>query len=94
MKTVIATIIVLAAISVASPAMAQSFDADNGTGNIAATAGWTGRSQTRTVREYPGVSAYAMSPRRKAGFAEEGRGTIDTTTGGGSPGYNEMLRNW
>jgi hypothetical protein len=93
MKTIIGTIIVLAAISVASPAMAQSFDADNGTGNIA-TAGWTGRSQARTVHEYPGIGAYAMSPRRKAGFTQEGRGTSGTATGGGSPDYNEMLRNW
>ena len=92
MKKIIGIAIVIAAM--ASPANAQSFDPDNGTGNIVAAGAPAKRFETRTVPDYRGVGAYAMSSRRKAGFVGAGWGDADPTTGGGSPGYNEMLRNW
>ena len=94
MKKIIGIAIVIATTAVASPAIAQSFDPDNGTGNIAATVASPKRFETRTIPEYLGANAYAMSARHKAGFVQNGWGDADTTTGGGSPGYNEMLRNW
>jgi hypothetical protein len=93
MKKIIGIAIVVVSTILASPAVAQSFDPDNGTGNIAAVPS-PRRFETRTVPDYRGVDAYAMSTRRRAGFIGDGWGDADTTTGGGSPGYNEMLRNW
>jgi hypothetical protein len=94
MKKIFGVAIAVAAIALATPAFAQSFDPDNGTGNILATVASPKRFETRTVPAYRGADAYAMSARRKAGFVDEGWGNADTTTGGGSPGYNEMLRSW
>ena len=93
MKKTIGIAIVIAAIALASPAIAQSFDPDVGTGNIGATES-SRRFETRTVPDYLGVEAYAMSARRKSWFSDDRREDADRTTGGGCPGYNEMLRNW
>jgi hypothetical protein len=92
MQKIIGIAIVIAATAIASPANAQSFDPENGTANIAAAYASPKRFETRTVPEYLGVDAYAMSARRKD--TRDGWGNADVTTGGGSPGYNEMLRNW
>ena len=94
MKNFIGIAIVIAAMALASPAIAQSFDPDNGSGNIVSTAASPKRLEPRTVRGHIGADAYAMSQRRKGGFAQEGWGNTNTATGGGSPGYNEMLLNW
>ena len=94
MKKFIGIAIVIAAMALASPAIAQSFDPDNGTGNIVSTIASPKRLEMRTVRGQIGADAYAMSQRRKGGFAQEGWGNTNATTGGGSPGYNEMLLNW
>lgn len=89
--------IVIVATGISFPAYAQSFDADNGTGNlisaIAAPAPVVTGSVTRS-----GTEAYAMSARRKvnaeASYNAEPAGQDNGSTGGGSAGYNEMLRNW
>jgi hypothetical protein len=94
MKKIIGIAVVIAATALASPANAQSFDPDNGTGNIVAAGATAKRFETRTIPDYLGADAYAMSARRKAGFVGAGWGDANTTTGGGSPGHNEMLRNW
>lgn len=49
---------------------------------------------TTVVAHHLGEAAYAMSARGKVDSAPEGWGYSDNTTGGGSPGYNKMLRNW
>jgi len=94
MKKIIGIAVAIAAVALATPAIAQSFDPDNGTGNIVATVASPKHFETRKVPTHQGADAYAMSAHRKGGFVQEGWGTADTTTGGGSPGYNEMLRNW
>ena len=52
---------------------------------------------TGSIARHSGTDAYAMSARRKvnaeASYAAE-PAHQDNTTGGGSAGYNEMLRNW
>jgi len=83
MKKIIGIAIVIAAM--ASPANAQSFDPDNGTGNIVAAGAPAKRFETRTVPDYRGVGAYAMSSRRKAGFVGAGWGDADTQPAAAAP---------
>jgi hypothetical protein len=92
--------IVIVATGISFPAHAQSFDADNGTGNLVAgnTAIAAPASEvTGSVTRNSGTAAYAMSARRKVS-AEAGASynaaDDQGSTGGGSAGYNEMLRNW
>ena len=92
--------ILIIATGISFPAYAQSFDADNGTGNlISANAGIAAPATdvTGSVTRKSGTEAYAMSARRKvngeASYAAE-PAHQDNGTGGGSAGYNEMLRNW
>jgi hypothetical protein len=93
--------IVIVATSIGFPACAQSFDPDNGTGNlVTANTVASAPAEATIVSRHTGEEAYAMSARRKIS-AEAGSaynadlGTSDNgTTGGGSAGYNEMLRNW
>jgi hypothetical protein len=53
---------------------------------------------TGSVTRKSGTEAYAMSARRKvngeASYAAEPVHQDSGSTGGGSAGYNEMLRNW
>ena len=91
--------ILIIATGISFPAYAQSFDADNGTGNlISANAGIAAPATevTGSVTRKSGTEAYAMSARRKvsaeASYAAESHD--NGGTGGGSAGYNEMLRNW
>jgi hypothetical protein len=84
--------IVIIATSIGAPAFAQSFDADNGTGNLV-----TGNVveaapiHARATPRDPGEKAYALSPRRTT---NSNAGQFNDTPAGGSAGYNEMLRNW
>jgi hypothetical protein len=85
--------IVLVATAIGAPAFAQSFDPENGTGNLVAgkiAAATPAPIHSRTVPRYFGEEAYAMSThtKLKPAYLE------DNTTGGGSTGYNEMLRRW
>jgi hypothetical protein len=87
--------IVIIATGISFPAYAQSFDADNGTGNLVTAIATP--EVTGSVSQKSGTEGYAMSARRKvnaeAAYAAE-PAHQDNTTGGGSAGYNEMLRNW
>ena len=78
----------LAAIAVASPVFAQSFDPDLGTGNLApfqyAT---TATPHAGTVRSR-GIDAFAMVPRAESSLDP----SDPALTGGGSLGYNRMLQ--
>ena len=93
--------ILIIAAGISFPAYAQSFDPDNGTGNLVTAIPAPAADVTGSVARYSGTQAYAMSARRKvhgeAGSAYNAEpATQDNggTGGGGSAGYNEMLRNW
>jgi hypothetical protein len=91
-------LIAVAAAGIASPALAQSFDPDVGTGNIVpfsvgpATASVTKvavhkiRHRTVAARQ-SGANAFAMVPGSAGGSAFS-----PAANGGGSVGYNENLR--
>ena len=84
--------IVIVATSIGAPAFAQSFDPDNGTGNLV-TGNFVAATSVhaRAVPRHPGERAYAQSPRRTI---NSNAGQFNDTPAGGSTGYNEMLRNW
>jgi hypothetical protein len=87
------------AVGIASPAFAQSFDPEAGTGNV------LGFNSVQTVPQAPqahratvrptrlaarrsGVNAFAMVPGAAGGTAYD-----PAATGGGSVGYNQNIRN-
>lgn len=88
--------IVLLATTIGVPAFAQSFDPENGTGNLV-----TGNTivpapapmHSRIISRHVGEDAYAMSVHRKVN-SNPVYLNGDNNTGGGSAGYNEMLRRW
>jgi hypothetical protein len=94
----LALIAAIAAAGIASPALAQSFDPEAGSGNVApfsyapnpapsdtffARQGRRGKIAARRS----GLHAFAMVPRGAA----DGNANDPALTGGGSAGYNEML---
>ena len=95
----LALIAAIAAAGIASPALAQSFDPEAGSGNVVpfGYAPSAAQNDAVTVRQpsqgkiaahLNGLHAFAMVPRGPAGS-----GTNDPSlTGGGSAGYNEMLQ--
>jgi hypothetical protein len=87
MKKFLTTLAVLTVF--ATPVFAQSFDPDNGTGNVLPF-GYTPTApqNDKTAGGQSGLHSFAMSPR--SAFNSKGA----AVTGGGSLGYNEMLRNF
>jgi hypothetical protein len=90
--------ILIIATGISFPAYAQSFDADNGTGNLISAITAPAPEVTGSATRKSSTEAYAMSARRKvngeASYAAEPVHQDNGGTGGGSAGYNEMLRNW
>jgi hypothetical protein len=92
-KSKIAVIAAVAALSCASPAFAQSFDSDFGTGNDLPSyydqngALHAGAQHNQIGMHRSGLNAFASIGR--SGFASD----EPSNTGGGSVGYNEMLQN-
>jgi hypothetical protein len=90
--------ILIIATGISFPAHAQSFDPDNGTGNLITAIAAPAPEVTGSVTRKSSTDAYAMSARRKvngeASYAAEPVHQDSGSTGGGSAGYNEMLRNW
>jgi hypothetical protein len=94
----LALIAAIAAAGIASPALAQSFDPEAGSGNVAtfsyapiptpsdALFARQGRRGKIAARRN-GLHAFAMVPRGAA----DGNANDPALTGGGSAGYNEML---
>jgi len=78
--------IVIAVTTIATPAFAQNY----GTSISGNTVSTPSRPHSRTINRPASDPIYAMSPR--ANFY--GRYPYNDNTGGGSPGYNEMLMNW
>jgi len=87
MKTLLATLAVVTLI--ASPLFAQSFDPDNGTGNVLAFSRKPApqRNGALTLRQQ-GADAFASVSRFRPSSGDP------TLTEGGSTGYNENLRNF
>jgi hypothetical protein len=85
MKKFLTTFAVLAVI--ATPAFAQSFDPDNGTGNVLMQSVPHGG---KTAFRQDALRAFAAAP--VGGLI--GNSNDPAATGGGSAGYNEMLRNY
>jgi hypothetical protein len=71
-----ATLVLVAAIGIASPALAQSYDPDMGTGNLVAI-----NNGAHIAAPQNGRNAYGMVPRDHE----------TTAPGGSSRGYEEML---
>jgi hypothetical protein len=95
----LAVIATVAAAGIASPALAQSFDPEAGSGNIVpfSYAPIAAQNDTVAVRQTShakiaarqnGLHAFAMVPRSAA----QGNANDPALTGGGSAGYNEMLQ--
>lgn len=90
MKKILTTLAVLTAI--ATPAFAQSFDPENGTGNVLPfSRGATATHSDRSAVNQSAARSFAAVP----GFGGSiGNQDAPQATGGGSTGYNEMLRNY
>ncbi len=89
MKKLLATLVTLAAIT--TPAFAQSFDPDSGTGNVLPfSAQPTAHANDKIAHRQSALQAYAAVP----GAGSTGIPNPTAAMGGGSLGYNEMLRNY
>ena len=73
--------------AISAPAFAQMYETPYG--RTVATA--PARVHARTIARHYDQQSYAMYPRRAVGIYG---GYSNYNTGGGSPGYNEMLLNW
>jgi len=96
-----ALIIAIAAAGIASPALAQSFDPEAGSGNVAgfgyaptpAQADEYAVPQTshaKTAARQNGLRAFARVP----GTSSNSGSNDPAFTGGGSAGYNQMLQQY
>jgi hypothetical protein len=96
----LAVVAAVAAAAVATPALAQSFDPDAGTGNVlsfsfapvaAPRDHLVAREggHRRMAARHSGVGAFAMVP--PVGAPAIAASTDPALTGGGSVGYNQML---
>ena len=87
MKKFLTTLAVLTAF--ATPAFAQSFDPDVGTGNVLPFVHTpTAPHDHKIAARQSGLHSFAMVPRAGAAFNSDS----PENAGGGSLGYNEMLR--
>jgi hypothetical protein len=89
MKKLIAIVAITASV-MATPAFAQSFDKDFGTGNIQSFSyGADGSEQAgKIVGRQSGLDAYAMVPGTSSAATDS---NSPAATGGGSEGYNQEL---
>jgi hypothetical protein len=89
-KWKVAAIIITTVVNMAfvSPVFAQSFDPEIGTGNVLMLNNQATVPHKQAAVRRSGIDAFAMAPRVQAGVASED----PANTGGGSIGYNEILR--
>ena len=89
-KWKVAAIIIttVAKMAFVSPAFAQSFDPEIGTGNVLMLNNQATVPRKQAAVRRSGIDAFAMTPRAQAGVASDN----PANTGGGSIGYNENLR--
>ena len=109
-KSKLAVIATLAVLGLASPAFAQSFDPDSGTGNTLAfsygtvSTGNHERVAAQNSRNHPAIARSGETTLRPGALydyagpssaAQSGRGANDPSlAGGGSSGYNQNLYNY
>ena len=96
-----ALIAAIAAVGIASPALAQSFDPEAGSGNVAGF-GYAPTpvqndeyavpqsSRAKTAARQNGLRAFARIP----GISSNSGSNDPAFTGGGSAGYNQMLQQY
>jgi len=85
-----AMIVTAATLAITSPAFAQSFDPEAGTGNVWSTSGYDEENAVRTrqpAARLSGLYAFAAAPRARV-TADRNDPTL---AGGGSLGYNQMV---
>jgi hypothetical protein len=75
---------------IATPAFAQSFDPETGTGNVLQFSHKSAQIEGKTAVRQDAMRAYATAPFE----GSIGNSNAPQATGGGSAGYNEMLRNY
>jgi hypothetical protein len=86
--------IFVALMAVASPALAQSFDPDTGTGNVSESNYSPAAVQTPKVAAHQSKAAARQSGLRSLARVQGSSGSDSTdpaSTGGGNLGYNQML---
>jgi hypothetical protein len=89
MKKFLTTLAVLTVF--ATPAFAQSVDPENGTGNVLSFGPTPTAPQNNKIAvRRSGLHSFAMVPGPSSASNSDSPGA----TGGGSLGYNEMLRNY
>jgi|307.fasta_scaffold2335164_1 hypothetical protein len=89
MKKFLTALVVLTAF--ATPTFAQSFDPDAGTGNVLSFAqSPTPARDHKIAARQSGLHSFAMVPGPGSAFNSDS----PANTGGGSLGYNEMLRSF
>ena len=81
------TIFTVATIGIASPAFAQSYDPDEGTGNLVAWSHQGTDSRKQAAINRNGIDAFAMVPRADMRDISN----LPEHTGGGTLGYNQEL---
>ena len=88
-KSKLILIAAVASLGIASPAFAQSFDPEAGTGNVLALGAASPASgHERIAVRRSGLEAYAMIPRTQSDPSVDN----PALTGGGNLGYNDHLR--
>jgi hypothetical protein len=87
------TIVAITASVMATPAFAQSFDKDFGTGNVQSFSyGADGSEQTGKIAgRQSGLNAYAMVPGTSTAAGDS---NSPSATGGGSEGYNQLVETY
>lgn len=86
-KWKLVAILTVATIGIASPAFAQSYDPDEGTGNLVAWSYQGAGSHKQAAIHRNGIDAFAMVP--SADMRDISN--LPEHTGGGSLGYNQEL---
>jgi hypothetical protein len=83
--------VTLAVLTFATPSFAQSYCSCDGTGNVLKFTNnpITYQNKAPAITGRGGLSALAMAPGHR-----NRPSTADNREGGGSPGYNQMLRNF
>jgi hypothetical protein len=94
-----ALIAAIASAGIASPALAQSFDPEAGSGNVAGSGyaptqadeyAFAQSSRAKTAARQTGLRAFARVP----GTSSNSGSNDPAFTGGGSAGYNQMLQQY
>jgi opacity protein-like surface antigen len=91
MKKLIAIVAVAASV-MATPAFAQSFDPDAGTGNVLSFSSEpTAQHNNKIAGRQSGLNAYAMVPGTSRSASDSNN---PAATGGGSEGYNQLVETY